>query len=76
MAMVNVSEAEFELVASAANDAKMHEDMRRARALDKLARKMNAALAMAATQRRIGRSTDRMRARITWRDVPSTLVDI
>lgn len=76
MASVNISEADFFDVANAAGDAMKDGDRVRAERLDKLARKMNAALA---SRRGAGLRAARMFGGVkplTWKDVPSTLVDV
>jgi hypothetical protein len=69
---VNVGEADFQAVASAALTAKASGDMDEARALDKLARKINLALssdhATAKMARMMGADVKR-----SWRDIPSVL---
>jgi len=73
MATINVGEDDFLAVALAAASAKDEGDMDQARALDKIARKINASLSSAATKqyRWLGGSTKREPLR--WQDVPSTI---
>lgn len=73
MANINVSEKDFEALATAANDAKLHGDLEQAEALDKLARKVNAALSNA---KHIGlRNLGGIRGKnMTWQEAPSTLI--
>lgn len=72
MASINISEDDFKAVASAAVDAKLHGDIDHARALDKIARKIN--LSLSATETRpyawIGGGK---RTKLTWRDMPSVI---
>lgn len=72
MASINISEADFLQVAMAASDAKRRNDMEAARALDKIARKINASLTAAgsASYRYLAGGK---REPLTWRDMPSTL---
>ncbi len=68
MASVNVGEADFDAVASAAWEAKAAGREDEAKALDKLARKINAALATATA----GKATSlRNPTPLSWTDVPS-----
>lgn len=74
MAVVNITEAEFGFVAHAAHHAKRDGDDEGAAALDKLARKMNAALSnakYATTRFAVGSGN-----KLTWKDVPSVFVEI
>ena len=71
MASVNVSQAEFDAVAAAANDADRRENREQALALDKLARKINAALSSRAARKNFPNA---QRSPFTWQDVPSTLL--
>ena len=70
MATINVSESDFAEVAGAANDAKRRGDMDSANNLDKIARKINAALANGSVRHPMIRGQQGL----TWRDVPSTLI--
>ena len=73
MATINVSEDDFRTVASAARDANEAGDREAARKLDKIARKINAALSNANTPSSpygFGRQSKRL----TWQDCPSTLL--
>lgn len=67
----NISEKDFEVLATAANAARDSGDMTAALALDKLARKANAALTNAkyASLRTFGGGL-----RQTWQNTPSTLM--
>lgn len=67
MAVVNVGDADFTAVASAAHDAKHAGDLKSAETLDKLARKINAALSNGAS----GGLRSYGAKPLTWRDVPS-----
>ena len=71
MAAVNVSESDFDAVASAANYADMQGDREQALALDKLARKINAALSSREARKNFPNA---QRSPFTWQDVPSTLL--
>ena len=73
MASINVSEDDFEAVAMAANDAKFNGDMEAARALDKIARKINAALTVAAPMLKRTTHLAGKRASVRWQDMPSTI---
>lgn len=72
MAQINISEKDFTTVADAAHEAKDSGDDESAAKLDKIARKINAALSKNAEGARIcriyggGPPTP-----LTWRDVPS-----
>ncbi len=72
MASVNVSESEFDVLASAAYDAHLRGDKVAAAALDKMARKANAALTndKYRSARWLGGAASKS---LTWEDVPSTL---
>jgi hypothetical protein len=77
MASINISEDDFVCVAAAANDALKRGDVEDAAALDKIARKINAALSnsnvhLTVLRRMTGRSGA---AGPTWRDMPSTLME-
>lgn len=70
MASINISEADFAVVAHAAMAAKERGDMESALTLDKIARKINASLtnlACARNRRLTGKS-------MTWEEAPSTLI--
>jgi hypothetical protein len=69
VAIINISEQDFESVASAAFDAQRKGDRELAVKLDKIARKISAALSKAKYPSIMGRKHD-----FGWRDVPSTLV--
>ena len=74
MASINISEADFCSVAGAARDARDRGDMIEARALDKIARKINAALSHTAPMARLARAASGQRcSTVSWKDVPSTL---
>ncbi len=75
MAIVNVSEEDFMTIAMAANRAKSDGDMDDARALDKIARKINAALTGASTGRQLAIALSGKRHVIRWQDMPSTIED-
>lgn len=74
MPQINVSEADFDAVAGAAMDAEERGDIEAAKALDKLARKINATLSAATVIRAFGGTTFGPRfSRSKWQDMPSTL---
>lgn len=74
MASINTSEADFMAVAGAARDAKDRGDMTEAKALDKIARKINAALSHDAPMARLARAASGQRCSTSsWKDMPSTL---
>jgi len=70
MPNISVSEKDFEILFNAANDAKDKGDMQQAKALDKLARKINAALSKTCIEPplRTGRPHH-----LKWQDMPSTI---
>lgn len=74
MASINISEDDFNAVAGAAINAKRAGHIKDATALDKVARKMNAALSNAkyAAARWVSGSSKTL----TWKDVPSTIDDL
>lgn len=74
MASINVGETDFDTLAGAAIDARDRGDIEQARQLDKLARKVNAAL----TGQSAFRLTTMMgmpRRPVRWQDMPSTIGD-
>jgi hypothetical protein len=74
MPPVNLSEAGFGFLVDAALNAQDQGDMETARALDKIARKLNAALT---TEKYRGmRSFSPSTSAHTWRDVPSCLATV
>lgn len=72
MPSINISEDDFAAVAGAAVEAQMRGDDVEAKALDKIARKINAALSSATVSAisSMGRVTRKPR----WQDMPSTLI--
>lgn len=70
MASISITEKDFTAVALAANEAFNRNDIDHANALDRIARKMNAALSSASTKGM--RFTSHPQR---WQDVPSTLPD-
>lgn len=72
MPSINISEDDFTTVALAAYAAKDEGDMRQARALDKIARKINASLSSASTKQ-YGWLTGGKRKPLGWQDMPSTI---
>jgi hypothetical protein len=75
MASINISERDFEVLACAAMDAQDRGDRDTAKALDKLARKMNAALTAARYGVRLSRAMGMPAATVRWQDMPSVLVE-
>lgn len=73
MATINVGEDDFTVVASGAMDAEARGDLDEARALDKLARKINAALASGNSARQAARALGVSVDKVSWRDMPSVL---
>lgn len=74
MASIHITEEDFLLVGSSARTAKDDGDEKAASELDKLARKMNAAL----TNEKyvvVRRATGSNKS-LTWEDVPSTLINM
>ncbi len=74
MPSINISEKDFDMVACAAMDAQDRRDMTTARNLDKLARKMNAALASARVTKSFGRTIGFQKTEVRWQDMPSVIV--
>lgn len=72
MATVTMTERDFDHLVSAANFAKERGDMEEANALDKIARKLNAALTI--EKYRGVRWASGSATKMTWQDVPSTLI--
>lgn len=72
MPSISISEADFTAVAGAAYDAKKAGDMEAAEALDKIARKINAALTTA-RMTPFGVAMGMNRSSLSWRDMPSTI---
>ena len=70
MPMINIGESEFMVLANAANLAEQHGNHEDALALDKLARKANAALSGSAINKVVDM---RMTKNPKWQDMPSTL---
>jgi hypothetical protein len=73
MASINISEDDFMAVALAAGRAEDEGDMVAAYALDKIARKINAALTGAIPERKIAQAMSGASSTIRWQDMPSTL---
>lgn len=73
MASISVSEQDFFDTADAANAASRAGDSVTAGRLDKLARKMNAALSNSRVRNRIGAHRSFEGAPLKWYHVPSTL---
>lgn len=74
MPSINISQADFEAVAGAALDAQDAGKMGQAHALDRIARKINAALSVASTRKFAG-ALGRMfhHKALSWQDVESIL---
>lgn len=71
---ISISEDDFAIVATAANDAQRKGDMKAAQALDKIARKINAALTAAnPVMRELAFLSGRKPQAVRWSDMPSTL---
>ena len=75
MASINISEDDFSAVAGAARDAAKRGDVTEAAALDKIARKINAALSNSGWARKMSRSMGGTGTALNWTDVPSTLAE-
>ena len=73
MAKINVGEADFYVVANAALGAVAHGDKQSATVLDKLARKINAALVNAKHGRRARQMLGGEYRPMTWQEAPSVL---
>lgn len=74
MASIVISEEDFMVVAGAARDAQQAGNMEEALALDKVARKMNAALSRDSATAKIARYASGGKSTpFSWKDVPSTL---
>lgn len=74
MAMINVGEDDFVAAAYAAQVEWDHGSRKVAAQLDKLARKINAALATQRTHRRMGHLAAGFGVqKLRWQDVPSTI---
>lgn len=71
MPSINVSEQDFLVVAIAAHAAMNYSDPGQAAALDKIARKINAALTGAMPERKIATAASGRRSVVRWTDVPS-----
>ena len=70
---INVGERDFEVLAAAAIEARDNGDLEQAMALDKIARKVNAALTGADPARRIATMATGKTSPVRWRDMPSVL---
>lgn len=77
MASINISEDDFVSVAHAANIANERGDDVQAKALDKIARKINAALTNSnSSLESLRRAAGMGRGRgPSWQDMPSTIID-
>lgn len=73
MANISVSESDFSALFEAANLAKDSGLQKLAVALDRLARKTNAALSTAKSNRELPRWPGQRVPKMRWQDVPSTL---
>ena len=74
--MTNVSEDDFSTVATAANAAMDAGDSEEAHALDKIARKINAALTGSRDSLHIGRMMGMQKPVVRWQDMPSVLLKL
>ena len=75
MPSINISETDFQTVAMAAWRAKSDGNMDEAIMLDKIARKINAALSAQVTKPYAWMSGGK-RSPLRWQDMPSTLEDM
>ena len=74
MPNISISETDFEAVSCAARDAQDAGDTEQANALDKLARKINAALSQQTVISAFGGTTFGPRTgKARWQDMPTTL---
>lgn len=73
MASINVGEGDFLTVAMAASEAQERGDLRQAKDLDKIARKINAALCASDPYRKVASMMSGNRQTVRWQDMPSTL---
>ena len=73
MARINVSEDDFSTVATAARAAMDAGDLEEAGALDKIARKINAALTGSRDSLHIGQMIGMPKPVVRWQDMPSVL---
>lgn len=73
MPSINISEDDFQKLAMAAHRAQRDGDMEDAKALDKIARKMNAALTGNNSARKLAAAWGGQSKALSWRDMPSTL---
>jgi hypothetical protein len=75
MASISIRETDFDVVATAALSAFQRGSWTDAAALDRLARKINAALASDRATRVTAGGMASLRGTLTWQDVPSVLPD-
>jgi len=73
MSTINVSEEDFSTVAEAACNARDDGNAEAAQALDKIARKINAALTASRYSLSLGRMMGLPRHTVRWEDMPSVL---
>lgn len=73
MSSINISEEDFITVAMAASSAQDDGDMDAAHKLDKIARKINAALCASDPYRQIATMMSGSKKSVRWQDMPSTL---
>ena len=71
MASINVSEEDFSTIATAAHAAMDNGDQEEANALDKIARKINAALTGSRDSLHIGAMMGMPKPVVRWQDMPS-----
>lgn len=72
---MTLTEKDFQVVASAAMDAKARGDMEQAQALDRIARRMNADFTNRASARRMKGVPRVGSAHTHWSDIPSVLFE-
>jgi hypothetical protein len=72
MPSISITDADFSTLACAAQDAQDRGDEAAAKALDRLARKMNAALSSSTAAQAAGMFSNKSR-KVSWRQMPSTL---
>ena len=74
MPSINISEDDFNTIACAAKDAKDDGNSQQATRLDKIARKINAALT-ATESAKMCRKLGHVHQTVRWQDMPSTIED-
>lgn len=76
MASINISEADYGVLFSAAHDAAAHGDQDQAAALDKLARKVNAALTTNSSGRKLAGAMGLSLKSVRWEEMPSVFAEV